>query len=290
MFSILRKHLLALAAISSLTSMTSLAAWDSWNHGNSWDYGDSSFCCEQPSCNRFYIGAFGGGIYSTSSHVHQEGTALFPEVDGGPLAVEAHGRLEKRGTGFGGIQIGYEWTRDSGCGWNISPAAEIEAFWFSHKKHGHLINSTDTDRLPEHDFLDSFHVNSGVYLVNAVFSFNNNCWCLTPYVGVGIGATRISLHHADSLQVDPEEPGVNHFNSRRNDSSWAFAAQAKAGLRYNLTESIHLFGEYRYLFVDSSNFRLGSTVYADHARTTPWNVRFKNIQYNAFAFGIQFDL
>jgi opacity protein-like surface antigen len=134
-------------------------------------------------------------------------------------------------------------------------------------------------------------MNAGVYLANAVFSLNTPCFGrFSPYVGVGIGATRLSIRNAKSLQVAPPERGINHFNSRRSDSSWAFAAQAKVGLRYSVCRSLHIFGEYRYLYVDSSNYILGSTVYPTHAPTSPWNVKVQNTHYNAFVFGIQYDL
>jgi len=195
-------------------------------------------CCDflLPKCNRMYVGVFGGGIYSNSTQVSQMGTALFLEAEGGPLAVEARGHAKGSGSGFGGVQIGYERSKCSYnicTGWMIAPAAELEAYWYSHTKKGHLNNSTDTDRLPEHDFLDSFPINAGVYLANAVFSVNN-CWQLSPYIGVGVGATRICIHNATSIQVAPPEAGINHFNSEQNDASWAFAAQAKAGLRYKI--------------------------------------------------------
>ncbi len=242
------------------------------------------------SCNRFYIGAFGGELFSNASRISQMGTALFLEVEGGPLAVEALGYTKKTNAGFGGAQLGYEWSKciNKCSRWALAPGAEIEGYWFSRHLKGHLINSTDTDRLPEHDFADSFHMNAGVYLANFILSLNNT-WKLSPYIGAGVGATRLSLHDAKSLQVAPAEPGINHFNSRTHDSSWAFAAQIKAGLRYKINR-FHIFGEYRYLFVDYSNYIFGSTVYPTHAHTTPWNVRFQNMQYNAFAFGIQFDL
>jgi opacity protein-like surface antigen len=124
-----------------------------------------------------------------------------------------------------------------------------------------------------------------------VLSINNNCLCgFFPYVGGGIGAVRISLHNADSFQVLPVEAGINHFNSDRNDSSWTFAAQAKVGLRYKLCRLFHIFGEYRYLYVDTSHFIFGATNYLTHVPTSPWNVKMNNFHYNAFAFGIQFDL
>ncbi len=252
-------------------------------------------CCDLPEseCNRFYAGVFGGGLYSNSTDMHQIGTAFFTEANGGPLAVYAHGKTKSTSSGFGGVQFGYEWSKrpsNIGCSsWSITPAVELEAYWYSHTKKGHLINSTD--RLPEHDFLDTFHMNTGVYLANAVFSLNNSCLgSFTPYVGGGAGASRISIRDAESIQTDPPEEGINHFNSLRHDSSWAFAAQAKAGLRYNICKSLHIFGEYRYLFIDASNYIFGSTVYPTHAATSPWNVKVENINYNAFVFGIRFDL
>jgi opacity protein-like surface antigen len=242
------------------------------------------------NCNRLYFGGFGGGIYSDDSKMSQMGTALFPEDVGGPLAVEARGHVKKNGTGFGGVQLGYEWSKcvDQCSSWAIAPGAEMEVYWLSRHIKGNLFNSTDTDRLPEHDFVDTFHMNEGVYLANFILSLNNT-WRLSPYVGAGVGATRISLHDADSKQIAPLEAGINHFNSRTHDSSWTFAAQVKAGLRFNICK-FHVFGEYRYLFVDTSNYIFGSTVYPTHAHTTPWNVQIEDMQYSAFVFGIQFDL
>jgi opacity protein-like surface antigen len=278
MFSPFSKNCLLglLALITLSTTSTSLMASD---------------CCNPCDSGRLYIGGFGGGLYSNSSSIHQMGTVFFPDLQDGPLAVNAKGHTKKTSTGFGGVQIGYEWANNACSDWSISTAAELEAYWFSHKRKGHLINEVSTDRLLEHDFHDSFHVDSGVYLANAVFSLNNDCFAsFTPYVGVGIGATRLSFKNANSLQVSPPEEGINHFNSRRNDSSWAFAAQAKVGLRYNFCECFHIFGEYRYLYVDSSNYIFGSTNYSTHAPTSPWNVKVQNTQYNAFVFGIQYDL
>lgn len=277
MFNLFNKgRLAALLTLVSLSAMNvSLMAYE---------------CCELPSCNRFYIGGFGGGIYSDSSQVSQLGTAFFPEASGGPLAVIAEGHLNKTSTGFGGVQVGYEWSKPCNSNLSLAVAGELEALFFKSKKEGHLINET-VNGLPEHDFLDSFQMNSSVILTNVVFSLNNSCFFgLSPYVGGGIGATRISLSKADSLQVDPLEADVNHFNSRRDDSNWAFAAQAKVGLRYNFCQMFHVFVEYRYLYVDASNYIFGSTNYTTHAPTSPWNVRIKNANYNAFTVGLQFDL
>lgn len=280
MLSSLKKSCLySFLAVLTLCA-SSLSAWDS--------------CCEP--CNpcaegRLYIGGFGGGLYSNSTRIDQDGTAFFFEIQGGPLSVLGKGRLKKTSTGFGGVQVGYEFANNTCSDWSLSTAAELEGFWFSHSRKGHLHNNLSESRLAEHDFHDSFHVDSGVYLANAIFSLNSRCYSsFTPYVGVGIGATRLSFKKASSFQTNPPEEGVNHFNSLRNDSAWAFAAQAKVGLRYNFCESFHIFGEYRYLYVDSSNYLFGSTDFAGHPATTPWNVRIQNTQYNAFVFGLQYDL
>lgn len=249
-----------------------------------------SYC---PEANRIYIGGFGGGLYSDSTKIIQTGTAFFSEAEGGPLAVDARGHAKRKSAGFGGAQIGYEWRQcpiNLGCSnWNITPGAEIEAFFYRHNKKGDLINPTL--RLPEHDFLDTFPMNVGVYMGNLVLSLNS-CYLynFTPYVSGGIGAANLFIRKAKSLQVAPAEIGINHFNSDRSDSAWAFAAQAKAGLRYNICNRIHLFGEYRFLYVDSSCYTFGSTMYPTHVPTTTWNVKVKDICYNAFAFGLQFDL
>ena len=113
---------------------------------------------------------------------------------------------------------------------------------------------------------------------------------LRPYVGVGIGAAHLSSRKADSSQVSPPEPGVNHFNSKRNDSDWALAVQAKGGVQYCWCKNLRLFAEYRFVSLDPTRYIFGSTVYPDHAPTSPWYVDLGRISYNGFVLGVQFDL
>lgn len=241
--------------------------------------------CHSCECNKIYFGAFGGGIFSNSSHMSQMGTVFFTEAEGGPLAVLAQGNVDANTTGFGGVQFGYEWSCSN---WIVTPALELEAFFYSSSREGQLSNPTD--RLPEHEFVNSFRTNMSVLLVNALFSGNNSCWGISPYVGGGLGAVRISLKNATSFQISPPEEGINHFNSRQHDSCWTFAAQLKAGLRYEVCRSFHVFGEYRYLFVDCSNYILGSAVDPTHAPTSPWNVKLDDTHYHALSIGIRYDL
>ena len=226
--------------------------------------------------------------------MRQTGTAFFLEAAGGPLAIDARGDSNKTSPGFGGVQLGYAWTERpfylGSSGWSLTPAIEAEAFFYSEKRRGELINIAQ-DRLDEHDFQDSFNLHAGVYIGNAVFTLNSYCLGkFAPYVGIGIGAAHLSARKADSLQVSPPELGVNHFNSKRNDSDWTFAVQAKGGIQYCLCEYLRIFVEYRFLSLDPSRYIFGSTVYPGHAPTSPWTVDLGNTLYNGFTLGIQFDL
>ena len=112
---------------------------------------------------------------------------------------------------------------------------------------------------------------------------------MTPYIGGGIGGARVSVSGANSLQIAPPEPGVNHFNSGTNSSVWTFAAQAKVGVRVALGPHAYVFGEYRYLYVGSNDQIFGNTVYAGHAATTAWTVRFDDASYHLGTVGIGFN-
>lgn len=280
MFKLFNKKLLTALVLLSLNTMNS-----------SLEAGD--YCCpSECDDNRFYIGAFGGQLFSNSTKFVQTGTAFFSEAVGGPLAIHATGHSGKKSPGYGGAQIGYEWKGSRCSEWSVGRAAEIEAFFYRHTHKAHLINSLATDRLPEHDFADTFPTNVGVYLVNGVLSLNNSCsWSnFSPYIGGGIGVANICIRKAKSFQVSPPELGVNHFDSDRTDVTWAFAAQAKAGLRYNICDRFHIFAEYRFVFVDTSRYLFGSTAAAGHVPTSTWNVDMKRNYYNAYTIGLQYDL
>jgi opacity protein-like surface antigen len=229
-----------------------------------------------------YVSLFGGGG-GGNSNVTQTGTALFPLQVGGPLDVNATGRTNTSGVGLIGLQIGHEWSTGS----QLMPAFEIEGFYLRETQRARLENPTN--RLPEHTFDNTFPMNNAVFLANAVLSFRTSYRGVTPYVGGGIGAARISVNGADSAQISPPEAGINHFNSRPDSSGWGFAAQAKAGVRVALGDRAYIFGEYRYLFVDSTDLTFGATVYPTHVPTTDWTVRFSDMSHHLGAAGIGFN-
>src|SRR4029077_8369926 len=160
---------------------------------------------EGTAARGFYVGVFGGGGGSGNVNVNQTGYALYrtggPPDGQGPLYVYASGTASSNGAGLFGVQFGHEcpgWRFGSG-GWGVLPAAEFEAYYLRDTLEGHLINPTP--RLPQHEFIDTFPMNTGVFLLNAVFSLQTPISRVHPYMGVGVGTASQSIDGADSTQI-----------------------------------------------------------------------------------------
>jgi opacity protein-like surface antigen len=173
--------------------------------------------------------------------------------------------------------------------WSLVPAAELEGYYFGKRTFsGDLINNTV--RLPEHDFVVTYPMRRSVFLANAVLNLGNPCILFHPYVGVGFGGAIVKISGADALQIDPPELNVNHYNSNSSDLASTFAGQIKAGFSYDINNCVSLFAEYRYLYLSSTQFAFGSTVYPGHFETTNWNVKVKSQHYNLGDIGIRINL
>lgn len=247
---------------------------------------------QEPCAEKLYFGVFGGGGSSNSINTSQFGTAYYIEAQGGPLAVNAFGQLGSKSTGFFGAQIGYQ-ARDVFLNyspqWVLRPAAELEGYIMSKSTfNGDLINNTD--RLPEHDFVVSYPMHRTVYLINAVLNFKNHHFPVTPYIGLGIGNAIVRISNASATQIDPPEAGFNHYNASTNATDSVFAGQIKLGLSYGINKYISIFADYRCLYLASSNFTFGSTVYPSHPETSSWQVILDAQRYNLGNIGIRFSL
>lgn len=242
-----------------------------------------------------YIGVFGGGGASNEVSVNQYGTAFYTEAKGGPLAVNAFGQTNSRSVGVVGGQVGYRWLEIVTNPFNISlglaPAVELEGYYLSKGSFFADDINNETTRLVEHDFDSTFPVSSGVFLVNAVLGLNPaNFHRVHPYIGGGIGAALVSIANATAKQVAPPEPQINHFNSNPSDSQSAFAAQGKVGLSFDLSQNASVFVEYRGLFIASTTFQFGSTVYPGHPATSNWTVGLDSQFYNMGTIGLQLNV
>jgi opacity protein-like surface antigen len=232
-----------------------------------------------------YAGIFGGGGSSTATDVSQFGTAFFPEAVGGPLAINATGRTDSNGVGFVGGQVGYELSSYPSV---VLPAFEIEGFYLDAGTRRATLQNP-SNRLPEHTFDNTYPTDNAVILANMVLSFPTSYAGVTPYIGGGIGGARVSIEGAQSLQTNPSEGAINHFNSGTDSSAWTFAAQVKAGVRLALGRNAYLFGEYRYLYVGSVDQTFGSTVDPSHAPTSAWTARFDETSHHLATAGIGFN-
>jgi hypothetical protein len=232
-----------------------------------------------------YVSAFGGGAFGGSSNVTQFGTVFFTEAQGGPLAVNAPGRTGNSTVAFGGAHVGYEWA----YGAYLLPAVEFEGLYLARNRQRATLQNS-TDRVPEQTFDNTLPTSTAVALANVVVGFRTPYQGVTPYVGGGIGAARVSVSGASSSQTNPPESGVDHFNTDPNSVAWTFAAQAKAGVRLALGNSgAYVFGEYRFLYVGSNDQIFGNTSYPTHSPTTAWTTRFGDTHYHLAAGGVGFS-
>lgn len=243
------------------------------------------------SPGKVYVGVFGGGGAVNSTDISQFGTAYYLELAGGPLAVNAFGTAESSSMGMVGGHIGYAWGNNMGLHLPITPAVELEGYYMGGAQLEAHDFSNDTARLPEHDFLVTYPLKTGVFLVNAVLNANDSVFGrFRPYVGVGIGSAVVSISGATATQLSPPEPGINHYNADPNDKAVTFAAQPKIGVHVDLSPRTRVFAEYRYLYLSQTSYTFGSTVVSGHVATSPWQVSINPQHYNMGTIGIDFDL
>ena len=145
-----------------------------------------------------------------------------------------------------------------------------------------------TDRLDEHTFDNTFSIHNSVFLASMVLSFPTLHPGMTPYIGGGIGGARVSVDGANSLQTNPMEAGINHFNSNPDSSVWTFAAQAKAGVRVALGRNAYAFGSIA-ICTSAPAIRFSGRPDPTHAPTTAWTVRFDDTSYHLATAGIGFN-
>jgi opacity protein-like surface antigen len=238
---------------------------------------------------KFYVGIFGGAGSSNNFNASQFGTAFFTEAAGGPLAVNAFGRLGSESTSFLGAQLGYQAPEimiNCSPQWTLGPAAELEGYAMRNSTFsGTLVNNTA--RLPEHNFLVSYPMSRTIFLANAVLNFNHPSFLVHPYVGLGFGNAIVRISGANAAQVAPPEAGVNHYNSSTSDTTSVFAGQIKLGVSYDINQNISVFADYRWLYLASTHFVFGSTVYPAHAETSSWQVKLDAQRYNLLNIGIR---
>jgi opacity protein-like surface antigen len=100
------------------------------------------------------------------------------------------------------------------------------------------------------DLYDAFH-SANVFMANAYLDLGT-WWCLTPFVGVGIGTA--NNHISAATDIGFISDGSTGFGFAASDSStWDLAWAVHAGLAYNVTTNFKVEFAYRYLSMGSPN-------------------------------------
>lgn len=232
-----------------------------------------------------YIGLFGGFGSASSTSLRQEGGFYLPGPFGARVSVDANGETDAEHVALGGVQAGYEWRGWSfgQSAWGLKPAVELEGLYIG--KHSPVGDMPITPGILGTQYV-TIPMTAGVLLANAVFTVQTPYSSrILPYLGVGAGLARVSIE--DAYSANPNEPGINHFDSNPDASDNALAMQFRFGLKGEVAENLRLFVEYRYLSINSTRYTFGETL-PPHLPTDPWNVSMGRQTYNLFVAGMQY--
>ncbi|OAF16341.1 cell envelope biogenesis protein OmpA [Bradyrhizobium neotropicale] len=134
-----------------------------------------------------------------------------------------------------------------------------------------------------------------LFLANAYVDLGT-WWCVTPFIGAGIGASRVNISgFTDTGAVNPlvtAGPVVNNgtfpsFATAASGSKWNFAWAAHAGLAYKVNPSLTL--ELAYSYVDLGSGTTG--VISDFTGFSRGNTfKFNDITSHDLKLGVRWDL
>jgi opacity protein-like surface antigen len=131
-----------------------------------------------------------------------------------------------------------------------------------------------------------------LFLANAYVDLGT-WWCITPFIGAGVGTARVSIaNFTDTgffhIPPFPSAP-VPSFNYAGEASKWNFAWAAHAGLAYRVSPGLTL--ELAYSFVSLGSGITGPTFSFDQVtNTTHAAFAFRNIYSNDVKLGVRWSL
>jgi opacity protein-like surface antigen len=112
--------------------------------------------------------------------------------------------------------------------------------------HGYEINTFGATTVSEHNTLIK---TEWVALAN-VYADLGTWWCVTPFVGAGIGASSVILDGFEDRSIIDTGANVFHANNYAGrGEKWNFAWAAYAGLAYKVTPGFTIELAYRYLYL-----------------------------------------
>ena len=111
-------------------------------------------------------------------------------------------------------------------------------------------------------------------------------WCITPFIGAGVGGARVSISNFTDNGVNSLPFSAVSYASAPTGSKWNVAWAAHAGLAYNVNPNLVL--ELAYSYVDLGPGQTGVLTTFDG--TTSNNVfKFKNITSHDLKLGVRWN-
>jgi opacity protein-like surface antigen len=128
-----------------------------------------------------------------------------------------------------------------------------------------------------------------LFLANAYVDLGT-WWCVTPFVGAGVGTSRVLIANFTDTGDFINGGLQNHsFNSAGTGSQWNFAWALHAGLAYRVSPGLTL--ELAYSYVNLGNGITGATNSFDQVtNTTHAAFSYNNITSNDVKIGLRWDL
>jgi opacity protein-like surface antigen len=127
---------------------------------------------------------------------------------------------------------------------------------------------------------------AAVFMANAYVDLGT-WWCLTPYVGGGVGG---SFNRITGVQdTGPLPPGTAGFGYTYNDSgSWSFAWNVQAGLTYNVSNNLKI--DFGYRFLNMGAPQSANVICQDTASCNPNFFSLKDMTSQDFHIGFRWML
>jgi opacity protein-like surface antigen len=121
-------------------------------------------------------------------------------------------------------------------------------------------------------------------------------WCITPFVGAGVGASRVTISSFTDMGVTNQHVNPNYFGgppvvsdtSAMSGSKWNFAWAAYAGLAYKVSPNLTL--ELAYSYVDLGSGLTGPTNAFDRSIVNGAPFAFKDITSHDLKLGVRWQL
>jgi opacity protein-like surface antigen len=222
----------------------------------------------EPCCSSWYLRGFVGvGL----THSDQMQYIQNPANAGTDFRIDTSSIGDAN---FIGGAIGYnfnKWLRFDG---SIEYRSKARVDSFGH----YTVACTDASLNPEAVCLDTYqgYVKSWVGLANAYVDLGT-WWCLTPFVGAGIGGAYNQI--TNFYDINTTSGG---FGFGRNSAEWHMAYALYAGLAYNVSQNLKVDLTYRYLNYGSITDTVDCV-----GGCNPDQFKFGNLQSHDFMLGLR---